>query len=86
MEQLEQMLDRARQHRRIRRSLPPPRRRQELRRNAGLTQADVGRVLGVSRVAVSRWESGRRRPSAQYVGAYGELLARLRAEGSDGRP
>ena len=31
-----------------------------LRKRMGLTQAELSRMLGVSRAAVSRWESGKR--------------------------
>lgn len=30
----------------------------EARRNAGMTQADLAKVIGVTRVAVSAWENG----------------------------
>ncbi len=35
-----------------------------LRQKLGLTQATLARLLGVNYVTISRWESGRHRPSA----------------------
>lgn len=50
-----------------------------LRQRAALTQDEVAAVLGVSRVAVSRYESGERRPSGAVLDKYGELLDVLEA-------
>lgn len=36
---------------------------QELRKNKGLTQEELARILHVSRTAISKWESGRGYPS-----------------------
>lgn len=38
-----------------------------LRENAGLTQAEVARTLGISRSGVNAWEMGLSVPSTQYV-------------------
>jgi transcriptional regulator with XRE-family HTH domain len=38
-----------------------------LRENAGLTQADLARTLGLSRSGVNAWEMGLSAPSTQYV-------------------
>lgn len=35
-----------------------------LREKANLTQQDVAAALGITRSAVSRWESGRKKPSS----------------------
>jgi DNA-binding XRE family transcriptional regulator len=48
-----------------------------VRKAAGLTQAEVGREVGVSQMAVSRWESGERVPRGEAARRYGELLERL---------
>ena len=38
-----------------------------LRVNAGLTQTDAAKVLGVSRMTLSRWESGETYPRADNI-------------------
>lgn len=48
-----------------------------VRKAAGLTQAEVGREVGVTQMAVSRWESGERVPRGEAALRYGELLERL---------
>ena len=45
-----------------------------LRQRAKITQREVGEVLGVSSVAVSRWESGDRLPSGDLAAQLLELL------------
>ena len=45
----------------------------QARKAAGLTQADVAAKLGVSRQAVSRWESGQSKPSTEKLLALGEF-------------
>ena len=47
------------------------------REDAGVRQADVAAVLGVSRQAVSKWEAGLCSPSAPHALAYGKLLRQL---------
>lgn len=59
--------------------LPPPATRRELRRRAGLSQEAVAELLGVTRVAVSRWEAGLRQPRRRYRAAYREILEMLAA-------
>jgi transcriptional regulator with XRE-family HTH domain len=65
---------------RVTRSLPPPTMRRALREAAGLTQERLGSALGVSRIAICRWESGLREPCAKNRVAYAHLLAALAAE------
>jgi len=59
------------------RSLPPPGVRRALREANGLSQDDIAAELDVSRVAVSRWESGDRMPRGDHLIQYAELLERL---------
>ena len=68
-----EVLARARD-RRIVRSTPTLLR--SLRVEAGLTMSDVGRILGVSHVAVSRWETGARVPRGDMAHRYLSLLRR----------
>jgi len=49
----------------------------EVRQAAGLSQADVAKVLGVTTSAVCRWERGQRTPRADVAAAYARLLRRL---------
>jgi transcriptional regulator with XRE-family HTH domain len=62
---------------RRRAALPEPPLRRLLRERAGLSQAEVAEALGVSRPAVTRWESGQREPRSAVRVAYVELLERL---------
>lgn len=43
-----------------RRPLPPPERLRELRLKAGLSEAAVGAIIGVSKSSISMYESGTR--------------------------
>jgi DNA-binding transcriptional regulator YiaG len=44
---------------------------------SGLSLSEVAGVVGVSTAAISRWETGDRRPTGRAALAYGRLLARL---------
>ena len=65
------------------RELPGPSLRRAIREDAGLSQADVAGPLHVTRAAVSRWETGERRPRGDLLIAYSELLQTLRREGGE---
>ncbi|MGX7071398.1 helix-turn-helix transcriptional regulator [Helcococcus kunzii] len=39
----------------------------ELRRQLNLTQADLARILGISRSSVNAWEQGLTNPSIKYL-------------------
>jgi DNA-binding transcriptional regulator YiaG len=52
-----------------------------LREAVGLTQAEFGQMVGVSKMTVSRWECGRIRPSATASAAILRLQAEARREG-----
>jgi DNA-binding XRE family transcriptional regulator len=47
------------------------------REDAGVSQAEIAGAIGLSRQAVSKWESGRSVPSAPHALAYGRLLRQL---------
>jgi transcriptional regulator with XRE-family HTH domain len=44
---------------------------------AGLAQRDIAEAIGVSPVAVSRWEAGDRRPRGEPALRYARLLREL---------
>jgi DNA-binding XRE family transcriptional regulator len=47
------------------------------RESAGINQTEMASALGVTRQAVSHWETGRSSPSAAHALAYGRLLRQL---------
>jgi DNA-binding transcriptional regulator YiaG len=57
----------------------------ELRRRAGLTQAEAAKWLGVTRVTVARWETGVRAIPEPTVRLWVRLVAEARAKGKGGR-
>jgi DNA-binding transcriptional regulator YiaG len=59
--------------------LPEPPRRRQIRENAGVSQRELAGVLGVSVMAVNRWERGLTKPRGRYAAAYGVLLEKLEA-------
>lgn len=48
-----------------------------IRKDAGLSLADAGSVVGVDQVTVWRWETGRRVPRSEHALKYGALLRAL---------
>lgn len=48
-----------------------------IRRQAGLSQADVARSIGGSASAVAAWENRQRRPRGELAMRYGSLLNAL---------
>ena len=50
------------------------------RQGPELTQAEVGRRIGVTRVAVCNWEQGIRMPEPEHLGALLDLYAATDAE------
>jgi transcriptional regulator with XRE-family HTH domain len=52
-------------------------RSERLREAAGLTQADLARLVGVTAAAVSRWEAGLRTPRGTSAIAYAKALRRV---------
>ena len=73
MDSLQGALDRERR----RKSLPGPIERRLLRMQAGLTQSDVAKCLGITAAAVSRYESGARDPRAAILEKYLIVIRRL---------
>ncbi|WP_353962316.1 helix-turn-helix domain-containing protein [Streptomyces sp. NBC_01381] len=61
-------------------SLPSPAERARLRRAGGFTQAEFAEALGVHRVQVARWESGRAEPRPPHKQEYARLLQGLAAK------
>lgn len=47
------------------------------REAAGVSAAEVARIIRVSRATVGDWESGRKAPTGEHALAYGALLAVL---------
>lgn len=60
--------------------LPAPGERRHLRKQAGLTLRDFGKVLGVSGATVHHWESGKRQPSLEHAKKYRTALDELRKQ------
>lgn len=66
----------------LRRSLPGPDERRQIRVAAGVTQREVALAVGRTASEVSRWESGDRSPSGAALVAYQGVLLRLKEEAS----
>ncbi|WP_203654633.1 helix-turn-helix domain-containing protein [Demequina activiva] len=66
------------------RALPTPSVSRAIRQSCGLSQARVALELGVSRMTVSRWERGARRPRGLRLVAYTALLSDLAAAAKRG--
>lgn len=65
----------------LRRHLPAPHIRKQLREDVGVAQATVSRALGGLAVGVvSRWESGEREPSDRLLPGYLAILRRFAIE------
>ncbi|WP_326793974.1 helix-turn-helix domain-containing protein (plasmid) [Streptomyces sp. NBC_00841] len=61
-------------------SLPPWETWGRLRRAGGLTQAEVSAAIGIHRVQVARWESGKAEPRPPHRQDYALLLHGLAKE------
>lgn len=59
--------------------LPDFETRQRIRRAAGVSLRDAADALGVSPMALHRWERGTSRPTREHAIAYAALLAALEA-------
>ncbi len=60
-------------------TLPKPAECRRIRERAGLSQVTVGAALGVTDVAVARYELGQRTPRGDLLVRYSRLLSSLRA-------
>ena len=60
--------------------MPTPKMARALREAAGLSQGRIADALGVSRVAVGRWEAGLRKPRSKNKAAWAVLLAAIQVE------
>jgi predicted transcriptional regulator len=61
----------------VRSSLPKPALRRSIRERAGLSQAEIAKVLGFDHSELSRYESGKRKIRGARLEAYASLLDRL---------
>lgn len=62
---------------RVRRDLPSPEQRRDLRQGAGLSQSALAEAIGVTPQAVSYWEAGLRTPRGVLLDRYVEALRAL---------
>lgn len=62
----------------FRRELPEPNVCRAIRLASGLTQGELAEAIGVTRQAVTQWESGARSPRGRHLDAYAEAIATLR--------
>jgi transcriptional regulator with XRE-family HTH domain len=60
------------------RRLPLPAERRLIRDRAGVSLRELGAAIGVSHVAIARWEAGGQPASPAHVTAYGRILDELR--------
>ncbi len=62
---------------RWKRDLPPAAGRRVTRLRAGVTQESIAQAIGVTRQAITQWESGRRDPQGNNLRRYVTNLRRL---------
>jgi predicted transcriptional regulator len=60
------------------RKLPAPAERSKIRTRAGVSLRELGGAIGVSHVAIARWEAGSQPANPAHAAAYGRLLDELR--------
>ena len=58
--------------------LPEPAERRSLRESAGLSQQEIADAVGVTRAAVSHWETGTRSPRGEVRDRYVSAIRVLR--------
>ncbi len=59
------------------RELPPAAKRRVARLGAGVTQESIAQAIGVTRQAITQWESGVRDPRGNHLRRYVTILRRL---------
>jgi DNA-binding transcriptional regulator YiaG len=74
------LLDEALAQASAKRDLPAPTEARRVREAAGLTQQQIGDVIGVDRATVCRWESGVRSPRGPAARLYLTVLKRAAQE------
>lgn len=62
----------------LHRDLPAPAERRAIRRAAGLSQGELAQAIGVTRQAISNWESGIRTPKGEFLVRYVSAIRTLR--------
>jgi DNA-binding transcriptional regulator YiaG len=63
---------------RSRRGLPLPAERRRIRERAGVSLRELATAIGVSHVAITRWEAGAQPANPAHAAAYGRLLEELK--------
>ncbi|MEW2272188.1 helix-turn-helix transcriptional regulator [Streptomyces griseofuscus] len=58
--------------------LPAPEERRAIRQAAGLSQGELAEAIGVTRQAISNWESGVRTPNGPHLERYVTAIRALR--------
>jgi predicted transcriptional regulator len=67
---------------RVRRKLPLPNERKRIRENARVSLRELAAAIGVSHVAITRWEAGAYPADPEHLARYQRLLDEL-ARGGD---
>jgi DNA-binding transcriptional regulator YiaG len=62
----------------LHRDLPAPEERRAIRQAAGLSQGELAQAIGVTRQAISNWESGVRTPQGTFLERYVTAIRTLR--------
>ncbi|MEU0253274.1 helix-turn-helix transcriptional regulator [Streptomyces sp. NPDC006184] len=63
----------------LRQDLPAPEERRAIRQAAGLSQGELAEAIGVTRQAISNWESGARTPKGSHLERYVTAIRTLRS-------
>jgi DNA-binding XRE family transcriptional regulator len=74
----EDTVDRLLEEVRSRLGLPPAKERRRIRERAGVSLRQAGAAVGVSWMAIVRWEEGSQPRNPEHAVAYGRLLEELR--------